>query len=240
MKLRHVKLAGTIMLAAFLAAAPALNSGFSTDQAYAGNGNGNGNGGGKGGGNGGGKGGGAANGKGGAQAGGKSQSASNSKAKNIGVAANDLGALNAAHASARALLRASDKSRVGKIRAYRDASILAASLAEIAAQTDAQALQNDFESAIPASALAAYQAWQQDPTNAALQAAYQSALVSAGLTAEEIAALQSDYEAWQAAVQADVDAAAAETAAQDALEAAANKEVTPEVRAAVDELLAGK
>ena len=237
MKSRHFKLAVTGVLAALLAAAPALNSGFLTDQAYAGNGNGNG--GGNGGGKGGGKGGGA-NGNGGAQAGGKSQSAANSKDKNIGVAANDLGALNAAHASAKALLHASDKSRVGKIRAYRDASILAASLAEIAAQTDAQALQNEFESAIPASALAAYQAWQQDPTNIALQDAYQAALVSAGLSADEIAALQSDYEAWQAAVQADADAAAAEAAAQDALEAAANKEVTPEVRAAVDELLAGK
>jgi hypothetical protein len=221
------------MLAAFLAASPALMSGLSTDQAYAGNGNGNG------GGKGGGKGGGAANGNGGANGKGSAQ-ANGGKGKSASVQADDLGALNAAHASATALLHASDKSRVGKIRAYRDAAILAASLAEIAAQTDTPALKNAFEAAIPASAQAPYAAWQQDPTNIALQDAYQTALVSAGLSSEEIAALQSAYDAWQDAAQADDSAIAAEAAAQDAIEAAANKTVTAEVRAAVDELLAGK
>jgi hypothetical protein len=91
--------------------------GFSVNQAIAGNGGNGGNGGNAGGngvGNGGGRGNGGVNGHHGNP---NAQANSN----NSGDTASGLGALNAANASASAFNNASDNSRVGRIKAYRDA-----------------------------------------------------------------------------------------------------------------------
>ncbi len=115
---------GTLVFAALFAVTPLgvdLHYGLSVQQALAGNGHGNGGNGGNGGnaggngaGNGGGQGNGGVNGHHGNP---NAQANSNNPGNN----ASGLGALNAANASASAFTNASDNSRVGKIRAYRDA-----------------------------------------------------------------------------------------------------------------------
>ena len=142
-----------------------------------------------------------------------------------GNTASALAALNAGHAAPQAFANAAPGSRIGKIKAYYLAS-------QIAALTDAAALQTAFEGSAPVAVIDAYEALQADPTNATLQAAYDQAVLDAGLTAEQVATLEAAYTAWQDAVAADAEAAAT-------LEAAANKTpVSDETKAALDDLIA--
>lgn len=143
-----------------------------------------------------------------------------------GNIASALGALNAGHAAPQAFANAAPNSRVGKIKAYYLAS-------QTAALTDATALQTAFEGSAPAAARDAYIDLQADPTNVTLQAAYDQAVLDAGLTTEQVSALEAAYTAWQDAVTADAEAAST-------LEAAANKTpVSDETKAALDGLIAG-
>jgi hypothetical protein len=92
------------------------------NSAMAGNGHGNGGGNGNAGGNGNGN--------------GSGSSDSNAHPTNDGAVASSLGALNAAHASATALAKASPKSRTGKIAAYKaDSLALTAAQAQLAVDT---------------------------------------------------------------------------------------------------------
>jgi hypothetical protein len=143
-----------------------------------------------------------------------------------GNIASALGALNAGHAAPQAFANAAPNSRIGKIKAYYLAS-------QTAALTDATVLQTAFEGSAPAAARDAYIDLQADPTNVTLQAAYDQAVLDAGLTTEQVSALEAAYTAWQDAVAADAEAAST-------LEAAANKTpVSDETKAALDGLIAG-
>lgn len=145
-----------------------------------------------------------------------------SGAGNQGQKASAMGALNASHASANAFAHASPNSRVGRIAAYKAAN-------EIAAATDADALGTGFTGALGLStdviAQQAYADWQAGTIT---QADFEAALAASTDTA-----LQTAYADWQAALADDA-------AANTALEAAANKPVTPEVKAALDAELAAK
>ena len=173
----------------------------------------------------------------------KAQVAKTEKAAklNHGSIASQLGALNAAHASAKAFANASPNSRIGKIKAYYMANQLALTAKATADATDAAALRGAFEVSGPASVLGAYEALQANPTDPDLQAAYGSAVSGAALTLEQVTAVESAYGAWKSAADADALAASAAADAQAALDAAANKSpVSPEARSALDALLAGK
>ena len=144
-----------------------------------------------------------------------------------GATASDLGALNAAHASAKAFANASPNARVGKIKAYYLAS-------QTAALTDAAALQLAFENSAPPTVVSAYLALKADPGNVALQTAFDQAVLGALLTPEQVAALDTAYTAWQNAVEAD-------NLATTALNDAANKTpVSAETLTALDALVADK
>lgn len=135
-----------------------------------------------------------------------SNSSSNGKGNNHGATASSLGALNAAHANQNAFDNASENSRIGRIRTYMEAAGAAetaeAALAEILAGFEG------FESGF-ATAEEFEAAFEADPTGLEEEAAYWAAVAEA---AEAEAALE-------------VLKAAAETA----LGAAGNKEITPEV-----------
>ncbi len=144
-----------------------------------------------------------------------------------GASASDLGALNAAHASAKAFANAGSNSRVGKIKAYYLAS-------EAAALTDAAALQAAFEGSAPPAVVTAYLALKADPGNVTLQAAYAQAVSDAGLLPAQVIAFETAYTDWQNAVEADNQAATA-------LNIAANKTpVSDETLIALDALVADK
>lgn len=126
------------------------------DQALAGNGNGGGHGGGNGGGNGGGHGGGNGGGHSGENGGGRGNGHASDKSRNgnaygkLGnkptkvkgtetetIGADELGPLNAAHASPVARMFASPNSAVGKVATYQEARAAALGLADPTAQTAA-------------------------------------------------------------------------------------------------------
>jgi hypothetical protein len=160
---------------------------------------------------------------------------------NHGSITSQLGALNAAHASAKAFANASPNSRIGKIKAYYIANQLAVTAATTAGLTDAAALRDAFEGSAPASVLDAYEALQANPTDPALQVAYANAVSGAGLLPEQTTAMESAYSAWKSAADDDALAESAAADAEAALDAAANKSpVSPEARIALDALLVGK
>ena len=216
-----------------------MTSPFAIDSAYAKNG-GNGNSGGNSGSNGNGNSGGNGN----ENSNTKSEKTNSSKTVATGTpsktkTASKLGALNAAHASAKAFANALPNSRVGKIRAYYFANQVALSARATAEETDATALHDGFLASGPIAVVNAYEALQANPTNPFLQEAYNQA--AATLTGEQIVAVEAAYSDWQSAANADALAANAAAEAQAALDAAANKKpVSTEARAAVDALLAGK
>ena len=160
---------------------------------------------------------------------------------NHGAIASQLGALNAAHASAKAFANALPNSRLGKIKAYYFANQFAVTAAITAGETDADVLRGTFDLSGPTSVLESFEALQADPTNPALQEAYANAVTGAALTTEQVTAVESAYTAWKSAVDADALAASAAADAQVALDAAANKlPVSPDARIALDALLVGK
>jgi hypothetical protein len=93
----------------------------------------------------------------------------------------------------------------------------------LADATDAVALQAAFERSAPATVLDAYEALQADPSNVALQGAYNQAVTDAALPDGRVIALETAYTNWQNAFEADALAAVAEIEAQDALNFAANQ-----------------
>ena len=212
-----------------------LSSPFAIDSAYAKQG-GNGNSGGNGIGN--------SNGTGTGNSSTKSEKTNSSKTVATGTpsktkTASKLGALNAAHASAKAFANALPNSRVGKIKAYYVANQIALSARATAEETDATALHDGFLASGPILVVNAYEALQADPTDQMLQDTYNQAATT--LTGEQIAAVETAYSEWQSAANADSFAADAALKAQAALDAAANKKpVSAEARAALDSLLAGK
>jgi hypothetical protein len=224
-----------------------VTSPFGIDSAYAkkdGGGNSGGNGGG---GNTGGEGGdGNSGGKGTGKSSTKSEKSNSSKSVGTGKTSKakttaNLGALNAARASAKAFAKALPSSRVGKIKAYYAANKAALAAQTTAEETDAVALQNGFVTSGPISVVNAYKALQTDPENSSLQDTYNQAVTDATLTGEQIAAVETAYSDWQSAAKADAIAADAASKAQAALDAAANKQpVSAEAREVVDALLAGK
>lgn len=188
-------------------------------------------------------------------------------AEELGVHPSELGALNAAHANENALKNASPNSRVGRIAAYRDAVVagealadeLALKEAELAALTPpgraSDLVKTDLDLAVEETDTAAgivtdleTELANTDPTDAAAIAAIQAELTTARdtLTAAEAAEalLQSEYD--NAVAYETVEAEVADLTQQvedqpelerSLLEAAANKEVTDEVEAAVKKLL---
>lgn len=153
----------------------------------------------------------------------------------------DLGALNATHASAHAFANAAPDSRIGKIKSYYLANQDFITAQTTADATDAAALRTTFEGAAPADVVSAYEALQADPTNVALQDAYNQAVADNALTDAQVAALETAYSDWQSAVVADALVATAEAAAQEALNVAANKTpVDDATKAALDALIDGK
>ena len=138
-----------------------------------------------------------------------------------------LGALNAAHASANALLHANPNSRVGRIAVFRDAVL---ETGEMEADRDAAQALLDLM-AVP------------DRTSGEVNIAIAEAVL-AGATAEELAILDAELAAalayeGAAGDVAELEAALAERPAieRTLLEAAANKVVTDEVEEAVEDLL---
>ena len=92
----------------------------------------------------------------------------------------------------------------------------------LADATDALALQVAFERSAPAAILDAYEVLQADPSNVALQDAYNQAVTDAALPDARVIALETAYANWQNAFEADALAAVAEIEAQDALKVAGN------------------
>ena len=216
------------------------------DKAFAAQGgNGNGNGGGNGGGNGNGGSGNTSNshGNGNQVAATDTETTTETETKvKHGAIASQLGALNAAHASAQAFAHPSPNSRIGKIKSYYLANqeFLTAQIAADA--EDALVLQTAFNISAPIAVVDAYEALQANPDDPDMQAAYDLAVATEALMPEQVTALETAYTDWQKAVEADALAAAAEAAAQEALNLAANK-TTPlsdEAKAALDDLLVGK
>lgn len=188
-------------------------------------------------------------------------------AEELGVHPSELGALNAAHANANAFKNASPNSRVGRIAAYRDAVLAGEQLAEDLALAEAElaalpvpgrpstevkteldlaagetataeGIVGDLEDALAAA----------DPADTDLVASIEADLAAArdDLAAAEATedALQEEYDAALAYEEAAADVADLTQKVEDQpeletslLEAAANKEVTPEVEAAVKKLL---
>ena len=158
-----------------------------------------------------------------------------------GQVASKLGALNAAHASARAFAHASPDSRIGKIKTYYLANQIAIATQATAAATDAAALKVAFEATAPTAVISAYEALQADPTNVTLQDAFNAAVTNAGLLGAQVTTLQTAYTDWQNAVAADTLAADAAATAQIDLNAAANKTpVDAATKTALDALLVDK
>ena len=183
--------------------------------------------------------------------------------KGKGALASKLGALNAAHASANAFAHAAPNSRVGLIRTYFLENAEADESSKLAAIA-----KEDFESAKQAfdDAVALKKLVEETPDilvdlndqldNAVLAGAEEDvatlttqiqdakdAAAAAVLKLEgvDVAALETAAsDAQKAADQAALDAKAAEEEAIAALNDAANKPVTDEIRAALDELLKGK
>jgi hypothetical protein len=92
----------------------------------------------------------------------------------------------------------------------------------LADATDAAALQVAFERSAPATVLDAYEAYRADPSNVALQNAYNQAVADAALPDARVTALETAYTDWQNAFEADALAAVAEIEAHDALNVTAN------------------
>jgi hypothetical protein len=244
--LRHVFT--VLPIACLLVAAPlALGSGkfLSYDAAHADKGgNGNGKGGGIGGGS---------DGAGG-KAGGQSASNDGQGKNGKGGVAKQLGALNAAHASAKAFENASLKSRVGRIGTYKAAAEAAIAANDVAAAAIATAIANnpaalqaiadsetadlELQAARDALANATTDQEVQDATVALEAAVNKAEAAQLAETAAKDAAIAADPVA-QEALQKAEDAAKAE---MEALTAAANKDtpLSPEAQGALDALLAGK
>lgn len=185
-------------------------------------------------------------------------------AEELGVHPSELGALNAAHANANAFKNASPNSRVGRIAAYRDAVLAGEQLAEDLALAEAELaalpvpgrpsteVKTELDLAAAETATAAGivsdlegQLTTADPDEvAAIEGALAAARDDLAAAEQAEAALQDEYDA-----ALDYEEAAAEVAdltqkvedqpelETSLLEAAANKEVTPEVEAAVKKLL---
>ena len=92
----------------------------------------------------------------------------------------------------------------------------------LADATDALAMHAAFERSAPATVLDAYEALQADPSNVALQDAYNRAVTGAGLPYARVIALEIAFTNWQNAFEADALAAVAEIEAQDALNIVGN------------------
>jgi hypothetical protein len=201
------------------------------DSAFAkqgGNGNGNGNG--------------IRNGEGNAS---KSEKTKFTDGKTANVAKGNVSAkislLNVADVSAKAFANASPNSRIGKIKAYYVANQAALETQATADETDAAAMHGAFMNSALSSVIAAYEALQADPSNVALQDAYNRVVTNSVLTGEQIAAVESTHAEWQSALESDTIAAKAALAAEAALRVAANKtDVSSETRNTLDALLAGK
>ncbi len=190
-----------------------------------------------------------------------------SKAADIlGVHPSDLGALNAANASANALANASEDSRVGKIAAYRDA-VLRGQVLETDYEMAALALESLAPPTRDAETIAFERAAELESRALAQDALDRmreelKATEGAGGTdlelAESISDAQADLELQDAEIEklskelaatedyndavAELENLEKQLEAQPALEtslleAAANKPVTPEVEKAVQELL---
>ncbi|MDP3197966.1 hypothetical protein [Tabrizicola sp.] len=185
----------------------------------------------------------------------------------LGVHPSELGALNAAHANENALKNASPNSRVGRIAAYRDSVLAGEALADELALKEAELagldlpsrgadlIKTDLDLAVEESGTAAgnvtaleTQLANTDPADTVAIDAINAQLVTARetLTAAELAeaGLQAEYDNAVAyeAVDAEIDELTQKIEDQPALErslleAAANKEVTDEVEAAVKKLL---
>jgi hypothetical protein len=92
----------------------------------------------------------------------------------------------------------------------------------LADATDALAMQAAFERSAPATVLDAYKVLQADPSNVALQDAYNRAVTGSGLAYARVIALEIAHTNWQNAFEADALAAVAEIEAQDASNIAGN------------------
>jgi hypothetical protein len=188
-------------------------------------------------------------------------------AEELGVHPSELGALNAAHANENALKNAAPNSRVGRIAAYRDAVVAGEALpeeralkeAELAALTPpsrgSDLVKTDLDLAAEETETAAgivtdleTELANTDPTDTDAIDAIQAELTDArgALTAAEEAEalLQAEYDNAVAYETAEAAIADLEQKIEDQpelerslLEAAANKEVTDEVEAAVKKLL---
>ncbi len=181
----------------------------------------------------------------------------------LGASASKLGALNAAHASPKALANAAPTSRVGRIAAYRDAVLagetLAAELAEKTLERDALTPPSRSIAEIEVAAATAETAAN---TTSATVAELEADLAAAGGSDPDIEAALSaartadaTAQATKAAVDAELAAAVEYQALSDEitalelqaldqpaterslLEAAANKPVTDDVETAVKNLL---
>ncbi len=182
----------------------------------------------------------------------------------LGVHPSELGALNAAHASPQALANASPNSRVGKLAIYAqevgaireieadlaeaqaildsmeeptrsvediDAAIMSASESKSALEAELAMLQDDLANA-------------EEGTEGDIEDQISAVMEDIAMTDSDIESLQqerSDTEAYETASaevgQLEADLEAQEGVTREALEAAANKEVTDEVELAVQTLL---
>lgn len=188
-------------------------------------------------------------------------------AEELGVHPSELGALNAAHANENALKNASPNSRVGKIAAYRDAVVAGELLVEELAtkkaaldlldppERSSDLVKIDLDIAAEETATAAgivggleANLAAADPTDTALvtqlQADLDAALGTLDAAEQAEAALQAEYDGAVAYETLEDEVADLTQKVEDQpeletslLDAAANKEVTPEVEAAVKKLL---
>jgi hypothetical protein len=232
----------SVALGAAMLVAPTLSN-LGSDSIYdsafaAKGGNGKGNGGGNGNGNGNGNGGGGVNGasasggignNGNGNGSGASASLTASGKTKTKSMTSQMGALNAAHASAQAFANPNPNSRVGRIKEAVLAQY-AVVAAETAALTDATALEATLATGLG-------DAWNPDMTPEQFETEVAAIAVTDAALADE---LRTAYGDWQTAVQADADLAAAQATADTAWAAAANKPMAPGVIEATMALVGNK
>lgn len=153
-----------------------------------------------------------------------------------GATASKLGALNAAHASPTALQNASANSRVGRVAAYLDAMKAAGQYDEALADLEGmdEVTQGDIDAAaavVESLEVDLGQLPADDPARADLEAE----LAEAQATLTDVETAYADYQEASKAVEELEDSVDGDP--KDLLEAAANKPVDDDVKAAVDALL---
>lgn len=188
-------------------------------------------------------------------------------AEELGVHPSELGALNAAHANENAFKNAAPNSRVGRIAAYRDSVLAGEALAEELAVKEAELaaldeptrasdeVKTELDLAVEETGTAAgvvtgleTQLANTDPADTATVDAINAELAEARATLAAAEAAEADLQAEYdnavayETVDAEIDALTQKIEDQpelerSLLEAAANKEVTDEVEAAVKKLL---